>query len=113
MKKKIILLTGNELRHLYSASFLSKQKNIDLKLVVHESNIKLKEKAFYKKDPDIKRHINLRSKTEKLFFQKFIKKNNRYNFISIKNKKINDQKIINLIKKENFHYIIAYGCSII
>ena len=113
MKKKIILLTGNEQRHLYSASFLSKQKNIDLKLVVHESNIKLKENAFYKKDPDIKRHINLRSKTEKLFFQKFIKKNNRYNFISIKNKKINDEKIINLIKKENFHYIIAYGCSII
>jgi methionyl-tRNA formyltransferase len=113
MKKKIILLTGNEQRHLYSACFLSSQKNIDLKLVVHESNIKLKENVLYKKDPDFKRHINLRSKTENLFFKKFIKKNNKYNFISIKNEKINDEKIINLIKKENFDYIIAYGCSIV
>ena len=55
MKKKIILLTGNEQRHLYSACFLSSQKNIDLKLVVHESNIKLKENVLYKKDPDFKR----------------------------------------------------------
>ena len=42
MKKKLILLTGNELRHKYFACFLSANKNIDLKLVVHESNIKLK-----------------------------------------------------------------------
>jgi folate-dependent phosphoribosylglycinamide formyltransferase PurN len=113
MKKKIILLTGNEQRHLYSASYLSSQKNIDLKLVVHESNIKLKENSFYEKDSDIKKHINLRSKTENLFFKKFTKKNRRYNSISIKNKKINDEEIINLVKKQDCHYIIAFGCSII
>jgi phosphoribosylglycinamide formyltransferase-1 len=113
MKKKIVLLTGNELRHIYSASFLSSQKNIDLKLVIHESNIKLKENIIYKKDLDIRKHIALRSKTENLFFKKFITKNKRYNSISIKNRKINDDKIINLVKKQDCHYLIAFGCSII
>ena len=41
MKKSVILITGNELRHLYFASYLSSQKDIELKLVIHESNIKL------------------------------------------------------------------------
>ncbi|MBD1158876.1 hypothetical protein IDG58_01635 [Pelagibacterales bacterium SAG-MED19] len=113
MKKKIILLTANEQRHLYAASFLSSQKNIDLRLVIHEDNIKLKSNVLYKKDPNLKKHISLRSKTEDFFFKKFIKKNNKYNSIFIGNKKINDKKIIDLIKKENFDYLIAYGCSIV
>ena len=74
MKKKIILLTGNEQRHLYSASYLSSQKNIDLKLVIHESNIKLKENSFYEKDSDIKKHINLRKTEGIILFQLKIKK---------------------------------------
>ena len=88
MKKSIILITGNELRHLYFASYLSSQKNIDLKLVIHESNIKLEKNDLYKK-------------------------NKKYNFIKIKKGSINDEKNINLIKKEKIHYIISYGCSII
>ena len=58
MKKKIILLTANG--HLYAASFLSSQKNIDLRLVIHEDNIKLKSNVLYKKDPNLKKHISLR-----------------------------------------------------
>jgi folate-dependent phosphoribosylglycinamide formyltransferase PurN len=111
MKKSIILLTGNELRHIYFASYLSSYKNINLKLAVHESNIKLKENILYKKDKLIKKHIDLRNKTEAIFFKKSIKK--KYNFIKIKNGNINEDKIINLIKKKDFDYIISYGCSII
>ena len=70
MKKKIILLTANEQRHLYAASFLSSQKNIDLRLVIHEDNIKLKSNVLYKKDPNLKKHISLRSKTEDFFFKR-------------------------------------------
>ncbi len=113
MKKKIILLTGNEQRHLYAASFLSSKRNIDLRLTVHEDNIKLKSSALYKKDPNIKKHVNLRRKTEDLFFKKFTNKNSKYNSIFIENNKINDEKIMNLIKKENIDYLIAYGCSIV
>ena len=43
MKKKIILITGNELRHKFFASYMSSFKNISLKLVIHEKNLKLKD----------------------------------------------------------------------
>ena len=33
--------------------------------------------------------------------------------MKLKNGHINDEKIINFIKKEKVHYIISYGCSII
>ena len=36
MRKDIVLLTGNELRHKYFASYLYSFRNINLKLVVHE-----------------------------------------------------------------------------
>lgn len=113
MKKSIILITGNELRHLYFASYLSSQKNIDLKLVIHESNIKLEKNDLYKKNNLIKKHVDLRNKTEKIFFKNFVKINKKYNFIKIKKGSINDEKNINLVKKEKTHYIISYGCSII
>jgi len=113
VKKSVILITGNELRHLYFASYLSSQKDIELKLVIHESNIKLEKNDLYKKNNLIKKHVDLRNKTEKLFFKNFIKKNKKYNFIKIKKKSINDEKNINLIKKEKMQYIITYGCSII
>jgi folate-dependent phosphoribosylglycinamide formyltransferase PurN len=113
MKKKLILLTGNELRHKYFACILSANKNIDLKLVVHESNIKLKKNILYKQDKLIKKHIDLRHKTEINDFKKYVNLNKNYKSINIKNKSINDEKIINLIKLIEFDYIISYGCSII
>ena len=113
MKKKLILLTGNELRHSYFACFLSSHKNIDLKLVVHESNVKLKKNILYKKDKLIKKHVDLRNKTEIIDFKKFIKLNKKYDSINIKNGNINEEKVINLIRMKEFDYIISYGCSII
>ena len=113
MKKNIILLTGDELRHKYFASFLASYPSINLKLTVHESNIKLKKNILYKKDELIKKHVDLRNKEEILSFKEFIKKSKKYNFIKIKNGNINDEKVINLIKEEKFDYIVSYGCSII
>jgi phosphoribosylglycinamide formyltransferase 1 len=113
MKKSIILITGNELRHLYLACYLSSQKNIELKLVIHESNLKLEKNDLYKKDKLIKKHIDSRNKTEKLFFKRFVEKNKKYNFINIKKGSINEEKNISLVKKENVDYIITFGCSII
>ncbi len=113
MKKNIILLTGDELRHKYFASFLASYPSINLKFTVHESNIKLKKNILYKKDELIKKHVDLRNKEEILSFKEFIKKSKKYNFIKIKNGNINDEKVINLIKEEKFDYIVSYGCSII
>lgn len=113
MKKNIILLTGNELRHKYFASFLASYKGINLKLTIHESNTKLKKNVLYGKNKLIKKHVDLRSKTEILYFKESIIKNKKYNFMKIKNGHINDKKIIDSIKKEKIHHIISYGCSII
>jgi methionyl-tRNA formyltransferase len=113
MKKNIILLTGNELRHKFFASYLSNHPKIKMKLVIHESNIKLKKNILYKKDKLIKKHVDLRSKIEIQYFKNLIKNNKKYNYIKIKNGDVNKSRIDSLIKKEKFHYIIAYGCSII
>jgi phosphoribosylglycinamide formyltransferase 1 len=113
MKKSIILITGNELRHSYFACYLSSKKNIDLKLVIHESNIKLENNDLYKKHKIVKNHIDLRNKTEKIFFKEFIKKNKKYDYVNIKKGSIDEEKNINLVKNEKVDYIITYGCSII
>ena len=113
MKVKVILLTGSELRHNFFASFISSYPNIDLKLVIHESNNKLKKNPLYKKYKIVKNHVDLRHKVEKTFFQSFVKKNKKYSFIQIKKSKINDNKIFQLIKKEKVNFLISYGCSII
>ena len=74
MKKNIILITGNEMRHKYFACYLSNYKNINLKLVIHESNIKLNKNVLYKQNKIVKKHIDLRNKNETIFFKEFVKK---------------------------------------
>ena len=113
MKVKIALLTGNELRHKFFASFLSSYPKIDLKLVVHERNNKLTTNPLYLKSKKIKSHVDLRKKTEIFFFNKFVKKNNNYKFINVQKSKINDLRIAQKIKKEKIDFLISYGCSII
>jgi phosphoribosylglycinamide formyltransferase 1 len=113
MKIKVALLTGEELRHKYFASFISSYPKIDLKIVVHESNNKLSKNPLYKKYKIVKEHIDLRKKTEHIFFDKYVKKNNKYNFIKVEKSKINEEKLINLIKKKNVDFLISYGCSIV
>jgi folate-dependent phosphoribosylglycinamide formyltransferase PurN len=113
MKKKIVLLTGNELRHKYFASFLASHSNINMKLVIHESNIKLKKNILYKNDRIIKKYVDLREKTEKIYFKNYIKNTKPYYYVKIKNGYINNDKIIKIIKAIKFDYLISFGSSII
>ena len=113
MKRNIILLTGNEIRHKFFASYLSSFPNINLKLAFHESNINLKKNYLYKKDKIVKKYIDKRNKSEKIFFNKSIKKSKKYNFHNIKYGELNEKKILDIIKKIKFDFIISYGCSII
>ncbi len=113
MKKKIILITGNELRHCFVASKLASCKSIELKLVVHEKNNKLDNSRFYKKNKFAKSYIDMRKKTEILFFSKYIKNSKKYDRINIKNNFVNDITTINIIKKKKPDQIVIYGCSIL
>jgi len=113
MKKKIVLLTGNELRHKYFAGFLANYSSINMKLVIHESNVKLKKNILYKNDRIIRKYVDLREKTEKLYFKNYIKNTKPYYYIKVKNGDINNDKIIKIIKAIKFDFIISYGSSII
>ena len=113
MKINVALITSNELRHKYVASFISSYPNIDLKLVVHESNVKLKKNPLYNEIKIVKNHVDARQKSEIFFFKKFVKKTKKYQSINIKQGKINDKKIFQKIKNKKIDFVICYGTSII
>ena len=98
MKINVALITSNELRHKYVASFISSYPNIDLKLVVHESNVKLKKNPLYNEIKIVKNHVDARQKSEIFFFKKFVKKTKKYQSINIKQGKINDKKFFKKLK---------------
>ena len=113
MKINVILITGNELRHKFFASYMSTFKNINLKFVIHEKNIKLKNNPLYRNDVIVNKHINERNKSERRFFKKFVQNNKKYKFNTLKNGEINTDEVINLIKTKKVNFIVSYGCSII
>lgn len=113
MKINVILITGNELRHKFFASYMSTFKNINLKFVIHEKNFKLKNNPLYRNDVIVNQHINERNKSERRFFKKFVQNNKKYKFNTLKNGEINTDEVINLIKTKKVNFIVSYGCSIV
>ena len=113
MKKKIVIITGNELRHKFFASFFSKAQDIKLIKCFHENVPKLKDNIKFKKNKFYRQHVNLRKKVEKNFFQLYVKSNCNYQKKIIKKGEINDKNIINEIISLKPQYLISYGCSII
>ncbi len=113
MKKKIVIITGNELRHKFFASFFSKAQGIKLIKCFHENVPKLRDNIEFKKNKFYRQHVNLRKKVEKNFFQKYVKSNKNYQKKFIKKGEINNKNIINEIISLKPQYLISYGCSII
>ena len=72
MKKKIILITSNEIRHKFFRKFLNKNEQIEIKkCLIEEKKIKKK----FKSNPLLKEHFKERNLYEKRFFDYFIKRN--------------------------------------
>ena len=118
MQKRIIIITADELRHNYFIQKISTFKNIKLLYSLCEKKNTREGYNIIKKNKKnniLSKHFLDRDKSEKIFFQSFIKKK------KIKIKKIiinksefnNNKKIITKIKKSNPDIIISYGCSII
>ena len=119
MKKKfkIVIITANEIRHQYFRTKLAKNKNIDLKICFYEND---KSRQSYKiinsKSPKaLKEHFKDRLRSEKKYFNNYLKKNNLSNkLIEIERNQINnDIKLYNKILEADPDLIISYGCSII
>ena len=114
MKKKIIILTSNDIRHKFFRIFLSNQKNIIVKKTYSE--ITIENKNFYreksKKITD--KHFFMRHLSELDFFELYIDSNiDNSNNIFCKKGFISSKKCLNQIKKNNPDIIIVYGSSII
>lgn len=116
MIKKIVLLTGSELRHDFFRIFLGNIPNIKvLKSYCESADLNLMSIIADDIDNSLrKRHLYQREQTEKDFFELFCKhtKDNS-NPVFIKKGQINSEIYVNEIKKLNPDIIISYGCSII
>lgn len=115
--KKIVILTGSELRHRYFRQFLSCSKYIKvLKSYCEGEEKSLKNlilKSSQEKDLRIQ-HLNQRECYEREFFLEFCQKNiDNSNPVYIDKGAINHQKYVDEIQYLDPDLIISYGCSII
>ena len=109
---KIVVITSNSLRHKYLACKLKNQKEINLKKIYFEDNLSGRMKNY--KNKKIKNYFNERDLYEKGLFQNYVNLN--YESVKIIKKQIldiNDNLIINQIKKIKPDFIICYGTSLL
>ncbi|MDC0560155.1 formyl transferase [Flavobacteriaceae bacterium] len=114
--KKIILLTGNELRHNYFKKFMSSQKEIKVIATYCESDKgSIVKKVNIQQDNNLrKKHLEERNKSEIQFFKNYCEESlDNSNSIFINRGDINSEKNVKEIIALNPDLIISYGCSII
>ena len=116
MKKKIIILTGSELRHDFFRIRVALNKDINVLKSYCESkkgNLNSVVKSSEKNNLRLL-HLKQRFNSEKLFFNKFCnEKSDNSNPIFIEKGDINLPRFYNEIILLNPDLIISYGCSII
>ena len=115
--KKIIILTGNELRHIYVRKALGLSEGIEvLRSYCEGKSITMRhvvDNREGKKDLQ-QRHLDARDQSERDFFQSFINlTEDRSNPVFIDGMEINEEHHINDIIALNPDVLIAYGCSLI
>lgn len=114
--KKIVLLTGNELRHCFFKQSMSNQDEISVIASFCESdNGNIVKKVNQLENNKLrKKHLEERGKSEINFFKKFCDETiDKSNSIYINRGDINSTENVNKIKSLNPDLIISYGCSII
>lgn len=116
MKKKVILLTGSELRHDFFRKFIANDNDIEVLATYCESQKNNLVSQVQKEEHNSFRskHLMVRSKVEEDFFDVFCEytKDNS-NPIFIEKGDINLEHHVNDIIELEPDLIISYGCSII
>ena len=118
MKKKIVLITANEVRHKYFKYSLNNFNNIDLILSVCENNLNRQSKEIIKSNKraiDLKKHFISRDYYEKKIFnlKKFKKKKIKEEIIISRNELNHNHNLVQKIINYKPDLIISYGCSLI
>ena len=114
--KKIILLTGNELRHNYFKKYMSSQSEVDVIASFCESDSGNIVKKVNKQENNNlrKKHLEERNKSEIQFFKNYCEESiDNSNSVFINRGDINSEKSVKEIIALNPDLIISYGCSII
>lgn len=108
----IIILTTDQYRHKFLINYLANQKKINIIACFVEKKLHQnyqKNISFFQK-----KHFNIRSKKEKLFFLPKIKKKKLKNLFLIAPKQISkSDKVLKYLKKKNYDFVVSFGCSII
>lgn len=115
--KKVILITGSEIRHNYFRKYIAASKQIRVISSFCESKkgsiIEIKDKTGIKYNLR-RKHLNKRIKVEEKFFEEFCSNTKDFsNPIFLTKGDINKQSYVDDIIDKNPDLIISYGCSII
>jgi phosphoribosylglycinamide formyltransferase 1 len=117
VNKKIVLLTGTELRHEFFRKFIAIHKDISVLASFCESkkgNLLELVQNDKKQNDSRSLHLSTRKIVEKDFFQVFCSKvEDKSKPKFIKKGEINNQDHVSQITQLNPDVIISYGCSII
>jgi phosphoribosylglycinamide formyltransferase-1 len=114
--KRVILITGSELRHEFLRIFLSHAAGFELIKTYAESPDKNIVAQVASQDDNTlrKTHLSLRTQTEKDFFELYCSQTKDLSNVAfLKKGDINSEHFVEEIKKLNPDLIVAYGCSII
>lgn len=109
---RVVILTADSLRHVCFRKALS----IDQEINVVKTFCESKERSFNSNFSSMlqKRHIDARTRSERDFFEPFVKMTPDYsNHKNIGDGDINNEEIIEEIYNLKPDLIIAYGCSIV
>lgn len=115
--KKIVILTGSELRHTFLRKAIASNPTIEVLRSYCEGTEKSLASVI---DPDSEqaeiqlRHIESRSRSEEDFFGSFVRLSmDKSNPMSIEKGQINDPVIQKEIRELSPDLLVAYGCSIV
>jgi len=113
--KKIVILTGNELRHKYFRKKIALKSEIEVLITFCESDENLIEKGA-KQVSSTKReqHLLSREQSEKDFFEAFTESiQDLSNAVPVKRGEINERAYVEEIKSLHPDLVIVYGASVL
>jgi len=115
--KRIVIITGSELRHQYMRMKLALSDHIDVSLSICEGQEKsLTNRIDLSKDEDgvMRRHSEARERSEREFFADFCERNSDLSKpVLIPKGDINNPEVIERAVKVGADLIVCYGTSII
>ena len=113
VKKKIVIITGNSLRHKYIQNIILNSNKFKISLIIREIHKKKNKKSRSSKLKES--HFKLRDYYEKVYFKNYSKISlKKEKIISIKPNTLNkNDRILKILKNLKPDIILCFGCSVL